>query len=145
MAGLRMMLRYDGTYLFPNSGVDHADYEKLKTGQVYSCQFKRSRNPDFHRKMFAVIKAMHVNQPEATTIENMEDYRHQLLLHLGYVHTYIIPKTGATVVRVKSMAFDEMDEDEFSELYNDLLSLAAKVYGDDFVRQFETQKAIFLM
>lgn len=138
MAKLSMMLRYDGTYLFPNSGVDHEPYAKLKTGQIYYVQFKRSRNPDFHRKMFAVIKAMHDNQPEATTIENMEDYRHQLLLHLGYVHTYIIPKTGATVVRVKSMAFDEMDEEEFTDLYNDLLSFAAKVYGDDFVRMFET-------
>ena len=138
MAKLSMMLRFDGTYLSPNSGVDHENYSKLKTGQIYFCQFKRSRNPDFHRKMFAVIKAMFENQPEATTIENMEDYRHQLLLHLGYVHTYIIPKTGATVARVKSMAFDEMDEDEFTDLYNDLLSLAAKIYGDDFVRMFDT-------
>ena len=130
----RMMLIYRDPYLIPNDRVSTETYDKLRNGEIYAVSFKRARNPHFHAKMFAVLNAMYENQE---SIDGFENFRHELLLALKYVHSYTVKKSGAVKVRVKSMSFDEMDDDEFQQLYNDVLSFAARRYGDAFVRQFE--------
>lgn len=138
MARNVILLRHNGAELVPNDQESLDRYRKLKRGEVYRCEFKRARNPEFNAKMFVVLNAMYDNQREGREIHPFDNYRHEILRHLGYIDSYVVPKTGEVVVRVKSMAFSEMDEEEFTTLYNDVLSLAARIYGDDFVREFDS-------
>lgn len=41
--------------LMPTSAADQETIQKLKAGAVIECEFKRTRNPAFHRKYFALL------------------------------------------------------------------------------------------
>lgn len=48
------LTKMNGT-LIPTSAADIETVQKFKTGTVIDCEFKRSRNPAFHRKYFALL------------------------------------------------------------------------------------------
>lgn len=49
-----MLTKINGA-LMPTSAADLETVQKLKAGTVIECEFKRNRNPAFHRKYFALL------------------------------------------------------------------------------------------
>ncbi len=97
-----------------------SDYEiskKLKAGEQYFFEVKKSRNIKFHRKFFALLKLVFDNQE---MYHNIEDLRHDLTVAAGY---YIegVNIHGEIVKRAKSISFAKMSELEFSEYYDSII------------------------
>ena len=97
-----------------------SDYEiakKLKAGEQYFFEVKKSRNLKFHRKLFALLKLVFDNQE---LYNNIEDLRDDLTVAAGY---YVEGTNihGEVVKRPKSISFAKMDELEFSEYYDSII------------------------
>lgn len=129
---MKLQMKYSGTYLIPNSDDSVENYEKLKTGQIYSVELKQARNPKFHRLGFALVKAMFDNQERFT---NFEDFRRELKIMTGCYEEYT-RYNGETVLIPQSWSWADMDDIQFHEIHNKLLTIAAKRYGDHFAVQF---------
>ena len=87
--------------------------------------FKKIRNPDFHRKGFALFNLGFQNTKEPIT--SLTSYRKFALKEAGHVD--IIPTSKGDLVLPKSLAFDKMDETEFKEVYNDVLNFVIRDIG----------------
>jgi len=130
---MKLSMKYGGTYLLPSDAASVEAYETLKRGE-YIVEIKEERNPRFHRLAFALIKAMFDNQERFT---NFEDFRRELKIMTGSYEDYI-RHNGDVVLIPKSWSFAVMDDIEFHEIYNKLLTIAERRYGSAFVNQFET-------
>ena len=91
---------------------------KLKIGQVYEADVKMVRNYPFLQKYHSLIAAAWALLPEHRTqgFQTKEIFRKWCEMQAG--HCDIIELPDGDVMRMpKSIAFDKMGEDEFSELY----------------------------
>lgn len=100
---------------------DLEEKRKLKLGEVYSFSVKMERNYQFHKKFMALCKlgcenSKSVNMPH-------KSYYKYAVMKAGYFETYQIPK--GIMVLPKSIAFENMEEDEFREVYDRVLQFIA--------------------
>ena len=97
-----------------------SDYEKakkLKAGEEYFFEVKKSRNIKFHRKAFALFNLVFDNQERYT---NLEDLRHDLTIAAGY-YTERANLEGEVIREAQSIAFNKMDELAFGEYYDNII------------------------
>ena len=116
--------------------MDAEQMTKFKTGAVYPVEIKRSRNPDFHRKVFAFFHFCFAHwrgdnefQSEA---KQFEVFRNHMTVLAGYYDEYV-GIDHQVRIEAKSLSFGQMEQDEFEELYNALIQVAmTKLFtGDD--------------
>jgi hypothetical protein len=110
--------------------VFNSDYEKLKEsklkmGEVYEVEIKKKRNYKFHKKFFALINLCHENQD---IFDYYDDTREYLTIKAGYYRKIMMPN-GNIQVRAKSISFATMDEIEFEELYQRVITAACNFIG----------------
>jgi hypothetical protein len=110
--------------------VFNSDYEKLKEsklkmGEVYEVEIKKKRNYEFHKKFFALINLCHENQD---IFDYYDDTREYLTIKAGYYRKIMMPN-GNIQVRAKSISFATMDEIEFEELYQRVITAACNFIG----------------
>ena len=94
-----------------------SDYDvakKLKAGEPFFFEVKKSRNIGFHRKFFSLLNLIYNNQ---TIYTNMEDLRHDLTIAAGY-YTLVVNIQGEEIKRAKSISFTSMDELAFNAYYD---------------------------
>jgi len=111
--------RPDGT-LAPNTEDDVWQLGKIKVGQPVRVTLKRVRNYEFHRKYFALMKFAydHWEQPHnEVAVKDFDRFRKDIIILAGY-YEQTLRLDGTTRVEAKSIAFHNMDEDEFEKLYN---------------------------
>lgn len=106
--------------LSADSAHDDELLEKLRPGDVVSADIKRSRNPAFHRKAFAMLQDVFHNQDH---FADFDKFREWLQIKAGIVDTTIGPD-GQVFYTVKSLAFSNMDDVEFERTYQALLTAA---------------------
>jgi len=107
-------------------------WNKIKLGEVVRADFKRARNPKFHRKYFALLNLAfdHWN-PELPEIHGMkaeksfEQFRKDLTILAGY-YTVSVRLNGEARVEAKSISFASMDEAEFEKLYSATIDVILK-------------------
>lgn len=107
-----------------------AEYlQKQKVGQGFRASFVCVRNIRFHKKFFALLKyAFDCWQPEEKlykgkpVAKNFNQFRADITILAGYYET-AIRMDGTVRVTPKSIAFPNMDEDEFSELYSSVIDV----------------------
>lgn len=128
---MKLCLHWDGHRFHPASEDDVDECAKLQVGE-YIVDAKKERNPQFHKLAFALINDMFRNQER---FENFEDFRRELKILTGHYDEYIRPD-GKVVYVPKSWEFARCDDVEFHEIFNKLLSIAAKRFGDDFVQRY---------
>lgn len=111
--------------LKPMYDEDYDEKKKLKIGEVYEVTIKLDRNPDFHRKLFALVKAAWECLPERQTdgFRTMEGFRKYLTVAAGFYDVYYSPKRKEWVEIPKSWSFEKMDNAEFEDLYNKVLDV----------------------
>jgi hypothetical protein len=102
-----------------------ADYiAKLKLGESVKVKATRMRNPQFHRKFFALLNlAFDAWEPTENTYrgepvrKNFEQFRNDVTVLAGYYDTAVTLK-GETRLTAKSISFGSMGQDEFEALYS---------------------------
>ena len=112
--------------LLPLYPTDLDEKRKLKIGETYEVAIRRPRNVQFHRKFFALIEVGHDNhewyndEGERITIPR-DSYRKWAIKMAGFFNAYDTPK--GTYFEPQSIAFHNMDEDQFAEVYSRVLDV----------------------
>jgi hypothetical protein len=114
-----------GIILEPASAQDETAFESLRVGTQYKCDLRKARNPDHHRKGFALIKLILDSQEKYT---NIEDLLTELKLKVGWYREHV-RSNGELVYIPKSISFADMDQTEFEEFYERVMDIALQEYG----------------
>jgi len=114
-----------GVKVLPNGLLQPDDEAKHKlrkeqVGESFLMEYKPKRNIKFHKKAFALIKVIFMNQDKYI---NMEDLRTELKLKSGWYQTHVTTK-GVLIYIPKSMDFSSMDALEFEEIYQKFIDVA---------------------
>ena len=99
---------------------DHDQKKKLKIGEVYVAEIRQPRSPKFHRLYFSLINCSweYLNEKQTAFFNgNKEVFRKSVEVAAGHCDKVFSFKLKEWVDVPKSVAFSEMDEIEFRELY----------------------------
>jgi hypothetical protein len=114
------------TGLKPAWDSDYEIYSKIPLNEVFEIEYKKPRNYNFHKKYFALIKLAFENQ---TDYRNLNDLRRDISIVAGYYDELVNKVTGEVYKMPKSISFAQMDEIEFSELYERTKDVICKWLG----------------
>lgn len=114
--------------------IDDDAYEvkqKLKVGQVYEADVKLDRNYKFHKKYFSLIRIAweYLLENEVKEFRTKEIFRKWCEIEAGNCDVVQL-QDGSFLRLPKSIAFDQMGEDEFSELYERVKDVIWDKIGD---------------
>ena len=114
-----------GKTILPAYEADEEVFAKLKVDNYYKCDIRKARNPDFHRKGFALIKLIFDSQEKYRTID---DLLVELKLMTGWYREHV--RTDGSIIYVpKSISFADMDDLEFERFYDAVIDIAIQKYG----------------
>lgn len=117
--------------LKPLYDADYEEKKKLKLGEIYEATIKRSRNLDFHRKYFSLINLAWEYQSERSLEHfhnNIDVFRKTVELAAGWCEPVYSIERREWVEIPKSIAFDKMDNDEFTNLYERVKDVLFKYF-----------------
>ncbi|MGO0305058.1 DUF1367 family protein [Endozoicomonas acroporae] len=114
--------------LVPVSDDDQMFIRQLKTGQVIRAEFRKTRNPHFHRKFFALLKLgfdhfepqpcqMEGTDQWFTPEKNFDEFRRWVTVKAGFYDVIGYPDGGVRV-RARSLKFASMSQEAFEQLYS---------------------------
>ena len=98
---------------------------KLAQGEVVRVELRRPRNPQFHRKFFALLQLVRDATDQWPTVEALLV---ALKYHMGWVEHFRLAD-GTEVQVPKSISFGSMDELEFTRFYDGSLRALAEIAG----------------
>lgn len=109
--------------------VNQAEASKLESlrGKEVMAKVSQPRNLKFHRKGFALLHAIY---EMVDTEYTFEQFRKILVAKAGY-GDFVRGKDDQLIFLPKSLAWGKMDETEFEEVYQGVLTVALKEYGVD--------------
>ncbi len=103
---------------------------KWKSGETYSLTYAPARNLKFHRMIFAVAQSVVDNAPEGSYWSGKDSYSFIKAVELTHGFTdEMIDCNGEVHLVPRSIAFENMDNDEFKKLFDPLITEAARVLG----------------
>ena len=120
-----MSFRKRGHAIFPADTTAEAMLGKIADGDIFLMKSHRARNPQHHRKFFALLDKIH----EHLSDEVLEAYptTDKLLIGikyaLGYMDTMMMPN-GDVIKTPKSIAFESLDQTGFETFYQRVMRLA---------------------
>lgn len=131
-----------GGILHPASDAIAERLTKFKTGEMYMVEIKRSRNPVFHRKVFAFFnfcfEYWRCDREFLDELKQFEVFRSHLTVVAGYFDELYNLK-GEVRIEAKSLAYDSMDDDEFQAFYSALINAAMRTIFQGAGEDIETQ------
>jgi len=127
---------------------DAAEFvRKLKLGEETRVKITKARNIRFHRKYFALLQyAFDCFEPEDVEIpqhlsvrgivpeKNFERFRKDLIILAGYHHA-TVRVNGDIQIEADSIAFGNMSEDTFAELYQKTIDVVLKYVLKNFTEE----------
>ncbi|MBM7070894.1 DUF1367 family protein [Shewanella sp. 202IG2-18] len=131
MAELALVKSAGGLLLPLSANDEEMIREKVKLGEVIKCEFKRSRNPKFHRKFFALLnlgfeyfepQPVEYRGQQVTPEKNFDEFRKWVTVQAGYFEIVGYPD-GTVRLRAKSISFANMEDIEFGELYQKVITV----------------------
>ena len=108
--------------LAANSASDEKALDALRPGDVVMADLRKSRNPEFHKLVFNMLHESFENQEK---FSDFTQYRHYLMIAAGLCDP-IVKSKGEVWYSVRSLAWDQMDQQEFEETYQKLLTAAVE-------------------
>ena len=123
---MRAQLKRTRNAFIPASEVDEETLSGIVSGDVVLATIQRVRNPDHHRLAMRLLRDCFENQDTYPRFENLLD---SFKIEAGLIEPIIHPKTGDTVWKLQSISFAQMDQDEFSKVYDQFLDIAWNRYG----------------
>ena len=124
------VIKLQGGVLAPLDELESEELKSLKNGEQYEIEIIRTRNPAFHRKVFAFFKFC-FNHWVADKTEwryfdertQFDTFRKNLTVLAGYkVASYTID--GRMRVEAQSLSYGNMEQDEFERCYSALINAA---------------------
>lgn len=116
----------------------------LKTGQVITAEFKKPRNYRFHKKYFALLNFAYENWEPLefqdskwqgiTPEKSFERFRKDLIILSGHYEA-VYRVDGSIRIEPKSIAFANMDEEQFNELYDATINVILKKILKNYTKQ----------
>lgn len=100
---------------------------KIGFNDQLTCKITRPRNLMFHKKFFALLGLVFENQE---LYANRESFRKEIIMRAGFFEKHV-HLTGKVSYVAKSMAFDSMDEGQFTELYDKTCAVILKYFWKD--------------
>lgn len=99
------------------------EFDKLETakfieGELYEVEIRKKRNIKFHRKFFALINLCYENQE---FYNDIEDLRKELVIDAGF-YREVTTHHGEIKKEALSLSFSSMDEIQFEDVYNKVLT-----------------------
>jgi len=133
----------------PGDEIHETALQKFQNGGMYEVEVKRTRNPQFHRKVFAFFKFCFDHWAADKTEWRYFDertqfdvFRKNLTVLAGFKDvSYTID--GRMRVEAKSLAYGNMEQDEFERCYQALITAAIKNIFQGCDRQTEEQLYAF--
>ncbi len=108
----------------PATAVDAAALDRFKVGEQMHGEFTKQRNPDFHRKFFAMLGVgFDAFEPAARTFrglpvqKNLERFRKDCICAAGF-YDPVANLNGEVRAEAKSISFGSMDDIEFEGVYS---------------------------
>ncbi|MDP8078354.1 DUF1367 family protein [Phocoenobacter skyensis] len=125
-------IKVAGGTLVPANEIESEKLKRFKSNEQVEVEIRLNRNPQFHRKVFAFFNfCFHYWTTENTQWENLDtpaqfdEFRKNLTILAGYFETVTTIK-GDVKYRARSLAFGEMDQEEFEQCYKALITAAIK-------------------
>jgi hypothetical protein len=133
-------LKSVGGVLLPSDDECIESMNKIKNGTEIMIEYKQKRNVKFHRKAFALLNLVLKNQDKYS---NINDLLVEFKLKSGHYEEHITTK-GKIIYVPKSIAFSEMDELEFNELYSKFIDIALQHFISMSKEELEQQIINFI-
>lgn len=102
--------------LYPAHDSDHRELSKYKIGDILDCKLTKPRNPEFHKKFFALLNLGFSNQDKYSKFEH---YRIVMTMKAGFYEQ--IKTDRGTIYTAKSISFGSMPQDEFERVFDAVL------------------------
>jgi hypothetical protein len=116
---VKIYLKRTFSGLIPDDEQSAEYVQKIKLGNVVSCEVKRPRNHAFHRKFFAMLSLTHNNQDQfPDTKLGREQMLSWVKIHTGLVDYWKDPLKGDWRASPRSISFSSMDDLAFAEFYD---------------------------
>lgn len=130
------MIKKAGGVFAPAYEHDLPRLTKFKNGEMYTAEFKLTRNPAFHRKMFAFFNfcfqhwaAERAGLEHADETTQFNRFRKDLTILAGF-YDMVTNIRGEVRAEAKSLSYGSMEADEFERCYSAMINAAIKhVFG----------------
>ena len=108
-----------GNGLVPASPEDSEALGHMKLGERVRAKITRPRNPQFHRKFFALMKVGYdaFDPPEIIGQKNFDQFRKDVIIRAGYYEQWV-RLDGSIQTVAKSISFGKMSQEDFEKLYS---------------------------
>lgn len=133
-------LKSTGGVLLPSDEECVEYMQKVPNGKEIMIEYKPKRNVKFHRKAFALLNLVLANTDKYS---NINDLLIEFKLKAGHYQEHITTK-GKIIYVPKSIAFSEMDEIEFGEIYSKFADIALQHFVSISREELERQIINFL-
>jgi len=136
---MKIYLKKNLSKLEPADDESSEVLRKWKQGDILSCEIKKPRNYEFHKKAFALFNLVFENQDKYDTVQ---DVLTEIKLRSGHYQEHITVK-GVVIYVPKSISFVSMDEAEFNIFYNKAVNIVLKYFIPNTTRE-DLEKEIAL-
>jgi len=116
----------------PSDEITAEWYKTIKVGEVVHSDFRKMRNPKFHKKGFTLLKLAfdywepgEINSKYGIPEKNFDRFRKDLTILAGFYHL-VIRLDGTTRIEADSLSFGSMSEEKFEKVYNSLINVVLK-------------------
>ena len=99
---------------------------RWKIGETLKCSVRKPRDYVNHKRYFALLNLTFENQDKYTSFEH---FRKAVQIAAGHVDE-LITLEGEITFLPKSIAYDALDEMEFSKVFGETMRVCAKILGD---------------
>lgn len=127
-------IKQPGGVLVPASDIEAEKMTRFKTGEQYPAEIKLTRNPAFHRKVFAFFgfcfhywRGENEFQDEATQFDK---FRKDLTILAGF-RKEVYNIRGELRVEAESLSYGSMDQERFEQVYKALITAALRTIFKD--------------
>jgi predicted site-specific integrase-resolvase len=114
-----------GLNFLPCYETDKRIYSAVADGGQVMVEVKKSRNLMHHRKFFALLQSLLDNSDRWQTVEEVLTV---VLFSIGYAEK-VMTLSGKEILTRKSIAFENMDQLEFNELYKKSVDVISEYLG----------------
>jgi len=130
---MKIYVKNTSSGLVPMLDDDFEKKQKLKRGEIYQVSIRLARNYQFHKKYFALINFAweYLDERQTELFKNMNVFRKTIEVSAGHCERIFSIEKREWFDIPKSISFDKMSEDEFSELYDRVLDVLLKIVFKD--------------
>jgi len=127
-------MKLHGGVLTPFTDMDSDKMTRFKTGEVYPVEIKTCRHPEFHKKVICFFiycfKYWADDNGYITQQASFDWFRKKLIIKAGYYHERY-DLQGRLELEARSMAYGNMEQDEFERLYKAVVQAALNTIFKD--------------